>query len=93
MNDNCLRKVSVATIFFMPHCEIFMYENVLKANLKHLQMIYIIGNSFDLLRRKSEFIEEKVSVSSELKICDQLSSNVVWNDTSVHSFSSEKSSQ
>ncbi|XP_002978884.2 protein SENSITIVITY TO RED LIGHT REDUCED 1 [Selaginella moellendorffii] len=45
-NELGLRKVEEPTLFFMPHCESHLYDNVVKANWGSLGKIAILGNSF-----------------------------------------------
>ena len=44
-NERGLRNVSVPTLFYMPHCAQFLYNNVLVSNWKSLDMIVMFGNS------------------------------------------------
>ncbi|KAJ2552464.1 hypothetical protein EV175_003299 [Coemansia sp. RSA 1933] len=47
VNEEAKRKAEKRTLFFMPHCEIFLYENLLSANwsVDNLSQIMVIGNS------------------------------------------------
>eukprot|EP00397_Hematodinium_sp_SG-2012_P042209 GEMP01046638.1.p1 GENE.GEMP01046638.1~~GEMP01046638.1.p1 ORF type:complete len:495 (+),score=114.33 GEMP01046638.1:63-1487(+) len=40
-------KVHVPTLFFMPHCELDLYEVVIRQNSDNLDKVVVIGNSFD----------------------------------------------
>lgn len=48
-DENGSRRVHVPTVFYMPHCEVGLYNNVLLANLEPwscLSQVLILGNSF-----------------------------------------------
>ncbi|KAK8952994.1 Protein SENSITIVITY TO RED LIGHT REDUCED 1 [Platanthera guangdongensis] len=47
-NECCRREATAPTIFYMPHCEAVLYENLLRANWKPemLRRMVVLGNSF-----------------------------------------------
>jgi hypothetical protein len=45
-NERGKRKVDKRTLFYMPHCPIGLYHNVLLANWETLDKIVVFGNSF-----------------------------------------------
>ncbi len=45
-NERGLRRVSDKTLFYMPHCPIGLYQNVLVANWRNPENIILFGNSF-----------------------------------------------
>ncbi|CAK9212016.1 unnamed protein product [Sphagnum jensenii] len=48
-DENGSRRVHVPTVFYMPHCEVGLYNNVLLANLEPwscLSQVLVLGNSF-----------------------------------------------
>lgn len=49
VNEQGMRKVVNPILFFMPHCEAELYDNLLKTNWRHdsLNKIIIFGNSFE----------------------------------------------
>ncbi|KAD4384932.1 hypothetical protein E3N88_25100 [Mikania micrantha] len=49
VNEQGMRKVLDSILFFMPHCEAELYENLLKTNWRHesLDKIILFGNSFE----------------------------------------------
>ncbi|MFS7991988.1 putative SRR1-like protein [Helianthus anomalus] len=49
VNEQGMRKVVNPILFFMPHCEAELYDNLLKTNWKHdsLNKIILFGNSFE----------------------------------------------
>ncbi|KAF2323759.1 hypothetical protein GH714_036846 [Hevea brasiliensis] len=57
MNEHGRRRVTKPTIFYMPHCEAELYNNLLQANwgVDLLNCIVLFGNSFELYRYLSEF--------------------------------------
>ncbi|KAJ2776619.1 hypothetical protein GGI18_004319 [Coemansia linderi] len=71
-NEQAKRKVTKRTLFFMPHCEEFLYNNVLSANWspESLSRVLIIGNhlgrykdtqSSEEFATKSPFIRKALS--------------------------------
>ncbi|EPS69606.1 hypothetical protein M569_05159, partial [Genlisea aurea] len=58
LNEQCRRRVTEPTLFFMPHCDIFMYDNVLQANWRAdlLSNVIILGNSFERYRKHREIV-------------------------------------
>ena len=55
-NEECRRNVdSVTTLFYMPHCDRPMYENVLWANWnsKDMKRVFIFGNSLRLIGERT----------------------------------------
>ena len=51
------RHVEAPTLFYMPHCEAVLYDNLLKANWSRasLPLLAIIGNSFKTYADRWEF--------------------------------------
>ena len=57
VNDRGLRRVDSPTLFFMPHCEISLYANLLAANqgiFPSIGKIVILGNSFKAYERMAD---------------------------------------
>jgi len=56
VNENGRRTVDRPTLFFMPHCELVLYENVLEANWTpaNLNKIIILGNKFFPLEKSKK---------------------------------------
>lgn len=48
VDENGRREVQVPTLFFMPHCEVQLYDNLLSANwgAEHFNKMVVLGNSF-----------------------------------------------
>ena len=44
--EDCKKEISEPTLFYMLHCETWMYLAVIEANKDHLEKIQILGNSF-----------------------------------------------
>ncbi|XP_020276426.1 protein SENSITIVITY TO RED LIGHT REDUCED 1 [Asparagus officinalis] len=61
------REVKVPTLFFMPHCEVQLYDNLLDANwgCENLNKMVILGNSFGEYER---YVEEKKGASGSVKV-------------------------
>ncbi|OVA01163.1 Sensitivity To Red Light Reduced-like [Macleaya cordata] len=57
VNEQGRRQVLKPTMFFMPHCEAVLYDNLLQANwqAEFLNRMVVFGNSF---KRYAEFISE-----------------------------------
>ncbi|EPS70770.1 sensitivity to red light reduced protein 1 [Genlisea aurea] len=62
VNEQCRRKAHEPTLFFMPHCEFFMYENLLEENwdVDRLSNVVLLGNSF------SKYYEQEKSDENAL---------------------------
>ncbi|TPX39938.1 hypothetical protein SeLEV6574_g06915 [Synchytrium endobioticum] len=45
-NDQGSRHVGRPTLFYMPHCEMWLYSNVLFSNWNSLANVFVMGNSF-----------------------------------------------
>ncbi|KAJ7516568.1 hypothetical protein O6H91_22G063300 [Diphasiastrum complanatum] len=62
-NEEGRRTVKVPTVFYMPHCEVTLYDNLLQANWvdHHLSSLAILGNSFGVY-------QERWSTSPNFKI-------------------------
>lgn len=95
-NEECKRRVSRKTLFFMLHCGKPMYNNLLWANWgRNLMNICIIGNSFSsyherlpsrLLKASASFLHEIHSYTSEHRITNSFLHEDIFNDTSIHIF-------
>jgi hypothetical protein len=97
-NDECCHAASVMTLFYMPHCSLQMYLNVLRTNVEHnLSRTIIIGNSFQsYVERRGH----KAIITLEQYTCERNFDNDLrsekksrqnplyesFNDTSVHWF-------
>ena len=46
-DEQCGRCVTEPTLFVMIHCDLPLYDNLLRANWPHLHRVTILGNSFD----------------------------------------------
>jgi len=54
VNEECRRSVTTKTLFYMPHCDRPMYDNVLWANWDPdiIDKVLILGNSFASIRER-----------------------------------------
>eukprot|EP00898_Chlorokybus_atmophyticus_P002965 jgi/Chlat1/366/Chrsp10S01486 len=46
-DESCGRAVDRPTLFYMPHCEAHLYDNLLRANWTALERLIVLGNSFN----------------------------------------------
>jgi hypothetical protein len=70
---NCFKTVTEPTLFYMIHCETWMYANVIQANKHQMESIIVIGNSFKDLG---------FDVGNEVKFPNDL----IFNNTSINTF-------
>lgn len=103
-NEECRRNVdSKTTLFYMPHCDKPMYENVLWANwnCKDMKRVLIFGNSFRLIGERTptnvlrnttpllaKTIEKNVFREKPFKI-DSVIDDDVFNDCSLTWFETD----
>ncbi|KAF8781421.1 SRR1-like protein like [Argiope bruennichi] len=96
-NEEGKRTVLNRTIFFMPHCDLYLYNNLLWANWSKdsLSKLIIIGNSFQgyLLHRTEKNLKEEaiyVNYASkfvrEVKIVNNFKFLDIFNNLSLHCF-------
>ncbi|GFQ88071.1 SRR1-like protein [Trichonephila clavata] len=97
VNEEGKRTASNQTIFFMPHCDLPLYNNLLWANWKKekLSKLIIIGNSFQVYNfcKTENFMKEKAiyvyfasQFISEIKIKNIFQFSDIFNDLSLHYF-------
>lgn len=57
INEHGRRRAEKPTLFFMPHCEAELYDNLIELNWKErsLDRIALFGNSFEMYALNSEF--------------------------------------
>ncbi|KFM61694.1 SRR1-like protein, partial [Stegodyphus mimosarum] len=97
INEQAVRSVNCKTIFFMPHCELPLYNNLLWSNwnVNSLLKLIIIGNSFHSydcrtkLEKKAKYVYLANSFLNEIKIANDFRFTDVFNDLSIHYFKSE----
>ena len=46
LDEKGCRHVEEQTLFYMPHCEMWLYSNVLSSNWTSVSNVVIMGNSF-----------------------------------------------
>ncbi|KAM7491167.1 hypothetical protein LguiA_034088 [Lonicera macranthoides] len=68
VNEHGKRKALSPTLFFMPHCEVELYENLLEANWRGdmLNQIVLFGNSFETYAQELS-VFNKLSVGGSRK--------------------------
>jgi hypothetical protein len=97
-NDECCHPAHVLTLFYMPHCSLQMYLNVLRTNVEHnLSRTMIIGNSFQsyVERRDHNAIKTLIQYTLEHNFDNDVRNEKKsrqnplyesFNDTSLHWF-------
>ncbi|XP_042904889.1 SRR1-like protein [Parasteatoda tepidariorum] len=103
VNEKAKRSVSQRTIFFMPHCDLPLYNNLLWSNwnVKQMVNIIIIGNSFSnykrlpnaQLEKRGGYINRANEFVTELKMSNNYVFKDVFNDMSIHYFKEESLSK
>jgi SRR1 len=71
---DCCKKVEHVTLFYMVHCPTWMYTKIMDANKANLELVHIVGNSFD---------DIGLTCDNDVKLENDLG---VFNNTSLHSF-------
>lgn len=70
INEECSRPVYEKTLFYMPHLDAHLYNNLLRSNLERLSNLLILGNSFRYIidssieKQKRDQLDLVKSVSS-----------------------------
>jgi hypothetical protein len=95
-NDECRHIATSKTVFFMPHCSLQMYLNVLRTNIHDLSKVIIIGNSFNsyTIRSNHKAINALIPHMTEYNFDKDLRNGKTknnplyesFNDTSIHCF-------
>lgn len=80
------------TVFYMPHCDNFLYEAVLEANFDNLHLINILGNSFQtykemLIELPYPHLIKSFNLVTETRI--EINVGTAFNNLSWHSFRNE----
>ncbi|GAV80318.1 SRR1 domain-containing protein [Cephalotus follicularis] len=67
VNEQGRRHVKKPTLFYMPHCEAGLYDNLLHANwgVESMNRIVLFGNSFEMYRQYAEFKNSAVADSAK----------------------------
>ncbi|GBN16267.1 SRR1-like protein [Araneus ventricosus] len=97
VNEEAKRTAFSKTIFFMPHCDLPLYNNLLWANWSKdsLSKLILIGNSFQqyLLDRTEKCLKEKAiyvnyasKFAREVRIVNDFKFLDVFNNLSLHCF-------
>lgn len=70
INENGRREAAKPTLFFMPHCEAELYDNLLHANWRAdlLGRIILFGNSFEEYEHHTAICKNSLSASSRKRI-------------------------
>lgn len=69
VNEHGQRQVSKPALFFMPHCDAQLYDNLLLANLRadSLSQIILFGNSFSEYERIESFFQNSAALADAKK--------------------------
>ncbi|KAL4592924.1 hypothetical protein LXL04_005931 [Taraxacum kok-saghyz] len=69
VNEQGKREVVDPILFFMPHCEVELYDNLLKTNWKHelLNKIILLGNSFDKYEQQHRLVSKNQDLDDSRK--------------------------
>lgn len=97
LNEEGKRRVSVPTMFYMPHCGKALYNNLLWANWQPelLSLLTIVGNSFQhmldstphrTLATEAAYVMEIAPYSTEYRLTNTFKQGDIFNNTSVHVF-------
>eukprot|EP01080_Neovahlkampfia_damariscottae_P011796 gene11796-5130_t len=81
-NEECKRKANGKTLFYMPHCTLTMYNNVITTNFDQFENIIIIGNPLTKYS-STENIFEKFSKEEKISVDKK---NYYFNDTCILRF-------
>jgi len=101
-NEEAKRKIENETLFYMPHCEKYLYNNLLEVNWNAvLSKMVIIGNSFEhcnMMVSANEMNTKYHYISQALKFTEEIAFPVyhsyeVFNDLSIHIFLFDKIQQ
>ncbi|KAI3821941.1 hypothetical protein L1987_09517 [Smallanthus sonchifolius] len=62
VNEQGMRKVVNPILFFMPHCEAELYDNLLTTNWRHdsLNKIILFGNSFEKYEQHQSVVQDSI---------------------------------
>ncbi|KAH6811269.1 sensitivity to red light reduced protein [Perilla frutescens var. hirtella] len=101
INEQCRRQAVKPTMFFMPHCEVELYNNLLEANweVDQLNRLIIFGNSFGEYEHHASLFKSSAvaksrkhvlgirSFTEELRVNTSSNDFRAFNCTSWHFFS------
>lgn len=88
MNEQGRRQAVKPTLFFMPHCEAELYDNLLEANweVDELKRVVIFGNSFDAYEQHASLCKSSAVANSRKHV---LASRRFSEEMRVNTFSDE----
>lgn len=97
VNEEAKRTLKQKTVCFLPHCDLFLYNNLLWANWgrTRLSEIVIIGNSFQnyelrhskgSFKKRAKYVYRANQFVTEKKMANVFPFADVFNDLSVHYF-------
>jgi hypothetical protein len=68
VNEQGRRCALKPTMFFMPHCESMLYDNLLQANWALLNHVVLFGNSFDIYENNLSYFKNSAIADSTTHI-------------------------
>ncbi|XP_054714686.1 SRR1-like protein [Uloborus diversus] len=97
VDEEAKRTVKRTTIFFMPHCDLHLYNNLFSANWnpKSLQNLILIGNCLenyklhlcgDRYRQQAKYAYYVTGFETEIAITNSFYLTDIFNDMSIHYF-------
>ncbi|ORX50287.1 hypothetical protein BCR36DRAFT_326860 [Piromyces finnis] len=96
-NEHGKRNINKMTLFYMPHCNYNLYNNVLGTNweLGKLSKLILIGNDFSIydenmvsskLESEAPFLKAILPLTKKVAFPELFESNDIFNNTSIHFF-------
>ncbi|CAL1393492.1 unnamed protein product [Linum trigynum] len=88
VNEQGRRRATSPTLFFMPHCEAGLYNNLLKANwdVEAMNRVVLFGNSFQLYRQYASFKNLIVVDSNHILAVENITDEFVLSTVSEDYF-------
>lgn len=88
-----LMRVTEKTLFFMPHCDILLYNNLVYANMSTINNVVLIGNLFcnydDKRLERFEYVKRSAQICEYSCLKEYSWRDCVFNNTAVQTFSGE----
>jgi len=92
-NENGKRNIEKMTIFYMPHCNYNLYNNVLGTycEFDKLSKLILIGNDFSIMvsskfEREAPFLKAILPLTKKISFPEIFESNDIFNNTTIHFF-------
>ncbi|OUM61732.1 hypothetical protein PIROE2DRAFT_27112, partial [Piromyces sp. E2] len=96
-NEHGRRNINKMTLFYMPHCNYNLYNNVLGTNweLDKLSKLILIGNDFSMydenmvsskFESEAPFLKAILPLTKKVAFPDIFENNDIFNNTTIHFF-------